>query len=219
MQIKNKKTILIVLEEGHGDRYTTPGKRSPDPAKHGGPPQVFEGELVRGYAEYLEDYILGEISWREMQKKVEVVRLCPGPLRSSLLERRLWIDKMTRTYNVIHLSLHTNAAGNKGWYPKASGAGVFPHKTATLEDSLLADKIYNQLASVGIGCRFNRPVKRRYSVLTPVNEKRKCLARCLIEFGFHTNKKDVIYMTSTHGKKERTQSVVNGLLEFIEEVL
>lgn len=222
--MKKEKPICIVLEAGHGDRSVTPGKRSPDPRKFGGPDQMFEGERNREivlelYAD-LRQYLPPEI---------EVVDLCPGPVNIPIPvgkdpekykgSRRQWIDKKTRTHRVIHLSIHANAAGRSGWKNRVSGAVVFNHaKDDTLASKSLARFVHGRMRETAIGTRFKTISGGSFAVLRPFKNNCDRLASVLIEYAFMTNERNVKYMNSAAGKSQIVSAIYNGLVDFLNDL-
>lgn len=212
---------IVVIEAGHG--IPTHGKRSPDPAKHGGPEQMFEPVFSREIAARLVAML------RENNPDLEVINLCPGPINTSIPIRKPWpkdlkrtrrgyIDSMCLKKNrVIHLSIHANAAPGKGWQ-SPEGSVQFYREDAGNWSELFANCISKRMAETKIGCRYKKPKSAKMAVLKPIDKRRGRLASAMIECGFMTSKRDVKIMNSETGKAQIVDALHDAICYFLLEL-
>ena len=85
-----------------------------------------------------------------------------------------------------YVSIHSNAAGNDGWYD-ASGLEIYTSAgPETAQRNVLASALADAFRAAGVALRSS-PIKHRmYTVLAKTDAP-----ACLIEYGFHTSKADV----------------------------
>ncbi len=85
-----------------------------------------------------------------------------------------------------YVSLHSNAAGNDGWYD-ASGLEIYTSAgPETAQRNVLASALADAFRAAGVALRSS-PIKHQmYTVLAKTDAP-----ACLIEYGFHTSKADV----------------------------
>lgn len=84
------------------------------------------------------------------------------------------------------VSLHSNAAGNGGWYD-ASGFMIYTSRgPMTAPRNVLASDIVKRAKAAGMTLRSTPIAHEGYTVLVATDAP-----ACLIEYGFHTSKSDV----------------------------
>lgn len=116
----------------------------------------------------------------------------------------------------LFISVHSNAAGNGGWY-KAKGFCVYTTRGQNNSDKL-ADKIIEGARKYISGTKIRVDRKdgdddqeANFAVIRYAN----CPAVLLEEF-FHDNYEDIVYGTSPEGIKELTDAVVYGVNEYVK---
>jgi hypothetical protein len=170
----------------------------------------------------------------DLPDAIQVVNLCPGPvnvpiprgrLKSPLKAhntRRGWIDLHCKTHQVIHLSLHANAAGNSGWYG-AKGSVQFVRNDATPGSIVLAQHLYDEMAKTAFGCRYKKVQKKGMAVLKPLAKKGKLpkyprLAAAMLEAFFMTSQRDVKLAQSDKGKNQIVDACFRAILATLEDL-
>ncbi len=200
--------IKWILDAGHSGvgfgHYLTWGKRSPEV-----PPGILEGEFNRRIC-----HLIHKIS------PSNTLELTPGPINIPL---SYWQDKKyfssrTAYVNELYkrerkqgneiavLSIHANAAGNKGWYDR-EGCVIFTPKNPTSKEDTLALYIadsFNEIPHKDSAIIKHKNVSRILS-------KTKCTS-VLIECGFMTNKDDAKYMASEKGRFEIAKAIHAGMV-------
>ena len=108
------------------------------------------------------------------------------------------------------VSIHTNAAGNDGWYD-ASGLEIYT--SAGPEDAprnVLAADLVNALHAAGVSLR-SEPVKHQlYTVLVKTTAP-----AVLIEYGFHTSKEDVALLLDDGHIDKLAEATARGVCQWL----
>lgn len=130
---KMNKDCVIILDNGHGQE--TAGKRSP---KFPDGSQFFEWEFNRD--------IVGRIAKQLKKEGIKYEILVPEIQDISLTERckranKIWTNNGKKGFLV---SIHANAAGNKGQWMSAQGWCVFTSKGKTKSDDI-ATYVWNEM--------------------------------------------------------------------------
>lgn len=221
------KPISIIIEAGHGTK--TPGKRSPSPRIHGGPPQLLEGPWAREIASRLCTALRDDLP-----SEIDVIDLCPGPVNVPIpakrklkkvirpeSTRRGWIDLECVKRDVIHLSIHANAAPGKGWQ-RPKGSVVFRLDDDNPGSHIFANCILKEMQETIIGIRpgkqYKKPQTKGMAVLKPLDKKRPRLASAMVECGFMTSKRDVEIMNSEDGKRQIVDALLRAVFELLYEL-
>lgn len=193
--------IVVDLDNGHGTREFTSGKRSADG-------RYFEGEWARAITAKLADAL------RELGFGVNII--VPERADISLRDRcRRANAKMSDGKHHIFVSIHSNAAPEKscvgGWCDTASGLTVYVSKKASDESLILSRNIYD--AGVALGCKGNRktpgnpwPWAENFTVITETK-----MPAVLTENLFHTNRKEVDFLLSESGQETVVNYHVAGI--------
>ena len=114
----------------------------------------------------------------------------------------------------IFVSLHSDAAGNSGWYP-TQGMSVFVAKTSSQNSKTLARCIYTEAEEHGIKVRkYKGDTIPYYSENFYVIKNTACPA-ILVEMFFHTNNEQVNWALTEEGKQQLTASITDGIDRFI----
>ena len=178
--MSDKKTVFI-LDPGHGK--DTPGKRSPEI-----PPGFYEWKFVREIADGIMN-----VSEKSDDKKWIVKNIFDYRLSRDLsakLEYRCYMANFMNMsypkscgYSVYFVSIHTNAAGNKGWYD-VNGTTAFTCKNASEKSEKLASVLTKNISEI-TGLKNRGTKKKNFYVL-----KHTTCPSVLIEVLFHTSKHD-----------------------------
>ena len=125
----------------------------------------------------------------------------------SLTERANVSNKAGAT---CYVSLHSNAAGNDGWY-NASGLEIYTSAgPETAQRNVLATALADAFRAAGVALRSS-PIKHRmYTVLAKTDAP-----ACLIEYGFHTSKEDVEKLKDSGCRDRLAEATARGLCAWL----
>ena len=109
-----------------------------------------------------------------------------------------------------YVSIHSNAAGNDGWYD-ASGLEIYTSAgPETAQRNVLASALVDAFRSAGVALRSS-PIKHRmYTVLAKTDAP-----ACLIEYGFHTSKADVEKLKDSGCRDRLAEATARGLCAWL----
>ena len=109
-----------------------------------------------------------------------------------------------------YVSLHSNAAGNDGWYD-ASGLEIYTSAgPETAQRNVLASALADAFRAAGVALR-SYPIKHRmYTVLAKTDAP-----ACLIEYGFHTSKEDVEKLKDSGCRDRLAEATARGLCAWL----
>ena len=109
-----------------------------------------------------------------------------------------------------YVSLHSNAAGNDGWYD-ASGLEIYTSAgPETAQRNVLASALADAFRAAGVALRSS-PIKHRmYTVLAKTDAP-----ACLIEYGFHTSKEDVEKLKDSSYRDKLAEATARGLCAWL----
>ena len=125
----------------------------------------------------------------------------------SLTERANVSNKANAT---CYVSLHSNAAGNDGWY-NASGLEIYTSQgPMTAQRNVLASDLVNAFHAAGVSLRSS-PIKHQmYTVLAKTDAP-----ACLIEYGFHTSKEDVEKLKDSDYRDKLAEATAKGICTYL----
>ena len=125
----------------------------------------------------------------------------------SLTERANVSNKANAT---CYVSLHSNAAGNDGWY-NASGLEIYTSQgPMTAQRNILASDLVNAFHAAGVSLRSS-PIKHQmYTVLAKTDAP-----ACLIEYGFHTSKEDVENLKDSDYRDKLAEATAKGICTYL----
>ena len=125
----------------------------------------------------------------------------------SLTERANVSNKANAT---CYVSLHSNAAGNDGWYD-ASGLEIYTSQgPMTAQRNVLASDLVNAFHAAGVSLRGS-PIKHQmYTVLAKTDAP-----ACLIEYGFHTSKEDVEKLKDSDYRDKLAEATAKGICTYL----
>jgi N-acetylmuramoyl-L-alanine amidase len=110
----------------------------------------------------------------------------------------------------LFVSIHSNAAGNHGWY-QASGHMVFTSQEGkTAKRNQAAGSILKQWKDAKIPLRGNGLVHYGYTVLTGT-----VAPAILLEHGFHTNQEEVTLLKNEAYRDYLAEADCKGILTFL----
>lgn len=192
--------VVVHIDNGHGTREYTQGKRSADG-------RYYEGEWSRVMAPKLAAAL------KELGFETNI--LVPEKQDISLTERcrraNAAMARMPGKYHIF-VSLHTNAAGDSslvnGWCDSASGLEVYTHTNASAASRVLAHNVYK--AGVAMGLKGNRNGNDYKTANFGVLRETKMPA-ILTESAFHTNRKEVDWLLSEAGQETIVNYHVAGI--------
>ena len=109
-----------------------------------------------------------------------------------------------------YVSLHSNAAGNDGWY-SASGLEIYTSAgPETAQRNVLASALAEAFRSAGVALRSS-PIKHQmYTVLAKTDAP-----ACLIEYGFHTSKADVEKLKDSSYRDRLAETTARGICAWL----
>lgn len=108
------------------------------------------------------------------------------------------------------VSLHSNAAGNGGWY---DARGLMIYTSAgpmTAARNVLAADLINAFHAAGVIVRSSPILHELYTVLVKTNAP-----ACLIEYGFHTNREDVALLKDSVYRDKLARATAQGVCKFL----
>lgn len=110
----------------------------------------------------------------------------------------------------LFVSIHSNAAGNGGWY-SASGLIAFTSSAPeTAPRNQAASAILNRVHAAGIRLFNSKVAHERYTVLVKTDAP-----AVLLECAFHTNEEDVKNLNSDIWKDKLAKAVCAGICDFL----
>ena len=109
-----------------------------------------------------------------------------------------------------YVSLHSNAAGNDGWYD-ASGLEIYTSQgPMTAQRNVFASDLVNAFHAAGVSLRSS-PIKHQmYTVLAKTDAP-----ACLIEYGFHTSKEDVEKLKDSDYRDKLAEATAKGICTYL----
>lgn len=197
---------IILIDNGHGTRQYTKGKRSPDGS-------LIEGEYCRSIAARVVD---------ELQAKgLTAFQLVKEDLDIDLSTRANRVNSYCNRYgagNVLLISIHCNAAGNGSQWLEASGWEVWTTVGKTKSDQLATCLFEAAQANLqGFKMRSDRsdgdPDKEKNFTII---YKAKCPA-VLTENLFQDNRGDVAFLLSPEGRKAIVKLHVDGIIDYLQK--
>ena len=125
----------------------------------------------------------------------------------SLTERANVSNKAGAT---CYVSLHSNAAGNDGWY-NASGLEIYTSAgPETAQRNVLATALADAFRAAGVALRSS-PIKHQmYTVLAKTDAP-----ACLIEYGFHTSEGDVALLKDSAYRDKLAEATARGICAWL----
>lgn len=218
-----RKNLHIILDYGHGSN--TPGKQSPlySTLTNAADKTYFSKFPEFGkerYKEYLSNRVIGkQIASKLKAKGYSVHEIITSDYDTSLSGRVALTNRICKQYgigNCIFVSVHSNAAGNGGWY-KARGWSAFTTKGQNNSDKLAtcmykyADKHF-----VADGQKIRKDNQdgdpdweANFAVIKGAN----CIA-VLTESFFYDNVDDLKYIVSRKGQDAIVAVHVEGIDDF-----
>lgn len=108
------------------------------------------------------------------------------------------------------VSIHSNAAGNGGWYD-ADGLEIYTSAgPETAERNVLAGHLLDAFGAAGVTLRASAAKHEMYTVLAETD-----MPAVLIEYGFHTSKTDVVNLKSSAYRQKLAEATAKGLCNFL----
>ena len=180
---------IVCLDPGHGPD-TVNG--SPDGSYR---EQEFAWDMYARIAPLLEE------------QGVEVVVTRTKDTKPSLTERA---EISNRAGADCFVSLHSNAAGNGGWYD-ARGLMIYTSSgPMTAPRNVLASDLVDAFCAAGVLVRGNPIAFERYTVLVETEAP-----AALIEYGFHTSREDVELLKDGAYREKLAEATARGICSFL----
>lgn len=108
------------------------------------------------------------------------------------------------------VSLHSNAAGNGGWYD-ADGLEIYTSAgPETAERNVLAAELPKAFGAAGVALRASTAKHKMYIVLAETD-----MPAVLIEYGFHTSKTDVPLLLSGDYRDKLATATADGVCKWL----
>lgn len=108
------------------------------------------------------------------------------------------------------VSLHSNAAGNGGWYD-ADGLEIYTSAgPETAERNVLAAELLKAFGAAGVALRASAAKHEMYTVLAETD-----MPAVLIEYGFHTSKTDVPLLLSGDYRDKLATATADGVCKWL----
>lgn len=194
--------IVVLIDNGHGS--DTPGKCSPD-GRHR------EYHWARDVAQRLEKALTKE--------GINATRIVTEQHDIRIAERCRRANAVCRQYgakNVILVSLHNNAAGNRGQWMDARGWSGFVSPNASSRSKRLAQLLYDQAERLGLQGNRSVPKERYWVKNLGICRDTNCPA-VLTENLFQDNREDVAILQSEEGKQRIVELHVEAIKNYIKE--
>lgn len=208
--------MKILLDFGHSSskaKRVTPGKRSPY-SSHKTLPAIefFEGDWNRevGRRIYAELVKLG----------YDVEIIVPEDEDISLMERARRVNKIAKqngASNCLLVSIHANAAGNKGQWLSARGFSIWVCNNCSKNSQKAANLIFDEAVKTEMKTRKPLPNQKYWESNFYILKNTLCPA-VLSESAFYDNVEDCKYLLSEKGKQEITDLHVQGIINYIKEI-
>lgn len=196
--------MIVLLDNGHG--VNTAGKRSPDG-------RLREWSYTREITKRIEAKLVS--------MGIEVVRIVPEdrdiPLNSGADNRVRRVNNICKqrgSRNCLLVSVHCNAAGNKGQWMTARGWSVFVARNASADSKKLADLLFDEAKKKGLKMRQPMPTQKFWVQSLAMCRDTNCPA-VLTENLFQDNLADVEYLLSEAGKEAIAELHVEGIMKYI----
>lgn len=213
--LKGPSDIKILIDNGHGVRNYTAGKRSPYSNCGELPALSFiEGEWTREIAAGIYDELL--------ERGYDVSLLVPEDEDIPLKTRVERVNKICREVgknNVILISIHSNAAGNGRSWMSAYGWSAYTTKGQTESDNI-AEYLYDAAEKYWNG--YKKKIRkdssdgdRDWEDNFYITKNTSCPA-VLTESGFYDNVEDCKYLISSDGKSDVVRIHVEGIIEYLK---
>lgn len=193
---------MILIDNGHGSN--TNGKCSPD-RKH------FEYAWARDIAKRLEASL--------KSRGYEAVRIVTEERDISIAERCRRVNAVCAKYgakNCLLVSIHNNAAGNRGLWLSATGFSVFVSLNASASSKRLAQLIYAEAERLGLKGNRSVPKERYWVQDLGICRDTNCPA-VLTENLFMDNRDDLKILMSEDGKQKIVELHTEGIINYIKE--
>ena len=127
--------------------------------------------------------------------------------KPSLTERAGVANKAGAT---CFVSIHSNAAGNGGWYD-ADGLEIYTSAgPETAERNVLAAELLKAFGTAGVALRASAAKHEMYTVLAETD-----MPAVLIEYGFHTSKADVPLLLSGDYRDRLAAATADGVCKWL----
>ena len=108
------------------------------------------------------------------------------------------------------VSLHSNAAGNGGWYD-ADGLEIYTSAgPETAERNVLAAELLKAFGAAGVALRASTAKHEMYTVLAETD-----MPAVLIEYGFHTSKTDVALLKDSTYRDKLAAATADGVCQWL----
>ncbi len=194
--------MIILIDNGHG--VDTKGKRSPD------------GRLLEyKYCREIAEALCGELVARGYQARRIVKEESDVPL-STRCKRVNAVCRAFGADKVLLVSIHNNAASNRGW-KTASGWSGWVYTKGSERSRRLARCLYE--AAEARGLRGNRyvPECKYWTADFYILKHTDCPA-VLTENLFQDNKEEVDWLLTDEGRKTLVDLHVEGIVNFIKSL-
>lgn len=138
---------------------------------------------------------------------VSVILTRTEDAKPSLTQRAMVSNNMGAD---LFVSLHSNAAGNGGWYD-ASGLLIYTSQAGeAAERNKAARSILDKMEEAGVKLFGGGLAHNGYTVLTATTAP-----AVLIEYGFHTNQADVFMLLNPDYRAILARATVDGILDYL----
>ena len=108
------------------------------------------------------------------------------------------------------VSIHSNAAGNGGWYD-ADGLEIYTSAgPETAERNVLAAELLKAFGAAGVALRASAAKHEMYTVLAETD-----MPAVLIEYGFHTSREDVALLLSGDYRDKLAAATADGVCKWL----
>ena len=196
--------MKILVDNGHG--VETPGKRSPDG-------RLREYQYCRDIAAALVERL--KAAGYDAQLLVPEIRDVPLNKGTDTRVKRVNnICAQLGAANVLLVSIHNNAAGNKGQWLTARGWSGYVAQNASANSKRLAECLADAAAAQGLKVRKPLATQKYWVQSLAICRETKCPA-VLTENLFQDNRQDVDYLLTAEGRAAIVQLHFVGILNYL----
>ena len=192
---------------GHGKN--TKGKRSPN--------------LEIGFLEYEHNRLIAHgLEYQLQLLGIDCEFVNPGPIEISLNDKVRFLNYEHARNDICSIAIHSNAMGAGKWHT-ASGSRIFIPKQPWGGKRLKYWEMSRDLGrSITNAFTDNNSIPYRTRPMKTADfriiKKPKCPG-VLIEYGFHTNKQDVVWMKSEQGQRQIVKTITEGVVFFNDRIV
>lgn len=198
------KNLYLILDNGHGTRKYTAGKRSPDK-------RLYEGEWAREFVKKLSIHLdLRNIRWEILVPEDEDISLKERVRRANIIAARA----KSHGYIPILISTHINAAASDNKFHDARGWTVWVSNNASNTSKEIAASFEKRAKEMDLEGNRYIPQTGYFTTNFYILKNTSCPA-ILCENLFMDNKDDLEFLLSEDGVYTLIKLYESSILNYI----